>query len=465
MPTILLRFRLCSIANPNLSAEQGINYEAGLKGCAINNRLSFDISAFYFQLKNTIVQRRDAAGGDYYDNAGSTRQKGIESQLSYRLVEETSAIRLARLWLSHTYYNFRYKSFKQVASDFSGNNLLSEEVLQKNVAGVKKQLEQFLDFDTSKANAAEMANNYDWFRDFSFLNFIRDVGKHISVNYMMAKDSVKKRLDSETGMSFTEFTYQLVQGYDFYYLYTNKNCRLQMGGSDQWGNIVTGTELIRRKAGGEAYAFTCPLITKADGSKFGKSEKGNVWLDAIKTSPYEFYQFWLNTTDADALRYIKIFTFLSKQEIEQLIAEHGGNEHQRKLQKKLAEEVTAFVHGEENLSNAIRATELLFSKNTMEIVASLSKEELDSTLTGVPAVEVTEEYLSTTNPDVITFLAEASIFSSKGEARKMVQGGGVSFNKQKITDLSSKIDLSAFINGKYLFVQKGKTNYYLVKVV
>jgi tyrosyl-tRNA synthetase len=342
-------------------------------------------------------------------------------------------------------------------------NLLSEDVLQRNVAGVKKQLEQFLDFDASKANAAEMANNYDWFKDFTFLNFIRDVGKHITVNYMMAKDSVKKRLEGETGMSFTEFTYQLVQGYDFYYLYTNKNCKLQMGGSDQWGNIVTGTELIRRKAGGEAYAFTCPLITKADGSKFGKSEKGNVWLDAEKTSPYEFYQFWLNTTDVDALRYIKIFTFLSKEEIEQLIAEHTGNEHQRKLQKKLAEEVTTFVHGKENLAKAIQATELLFSKETMNIVASLSKEELDSTLTGVPAVEVSKETLSSTNPDVVTFLTDVSIFSSKGEARKMVQGGGVSFNKQKVTDVASKVDISYFINEKYLFVQKGKTNYYLVK--
>jgi tyrosyl-tRNA synthetase len=343
-------------------------------------------------------------------------------------------------------------------------NLLSEDVLQRNVAGVKKQLEQFLDFDTSKANAAEMANNYDWFKDFTFLNFIRDVGKHITVNYMMAKDSVKKRLEGETGMSFTEFTYQLVQGYDFYYLYNNKNCKLQMGGSDQWGNIVTGTELIRRKAGGEAYAFTCPLITKADGSKFGKSEKGNVWLDAEKTSPYEFYQFWLNTTDVDALRYIKIFTFLTREEIEQLIAEHTGNEHQRKLQKRLAEEVTSFVHGKENLAKAIQATELLFSKETMNIISSLSKEDLDATLGGVPAVEVSKETLAASSPDIVSFLSEASIFSSKGEARKMVQGGGVSFNKEKVTDVSYKVDISTFINEKYLFVQKGKTNYYLVKI-
>ncbi len=344
-------------------------------------------------------------------------------------------------------------------------NLLSEDVLQRNVAGVKKQLEQFLDFDPAKPNAAEMANNYDWFKDFSFLHFIRDVGKHITVNYMMAKDSVRKRLEGESGMSFTEFTYQLVQGYDFFHLYSNKNCKLQMGGSDQWGNIVTGTELIRRKAGGEAFAFTCPLITKADGSKFGKSEKGNVWLDPEKTSPYEFYQFWLNTTDVDAEKYIKIFTFLNQEEVNQILEDHKGNEHQRKLQKKLAEEVTDFVHGKENLAKAIQATELLFSKNTLEIVATLSKEDLDATLTGVPAVEVSKELLNTNSPDIISFLAEAAIFSSKGEARKMVQGGGVSLNKQKVTDVASKVHPTLFIHEKYLFVQKGKTNYYLIKAI
>lgn len=344
-------------------------------------------------------------------------------------------------------------------------NLLSEEVLRKNVAGVKKQLERFLDFDSTKANSAEMANNYDWFKDFTFLNFIRDVGKHITVNYMMSKDSVKKRLEGETGMSFTEFTYQLVQGYDFYYLYTNKNCKLQMGGSDQWGNIITGTELIRRKAGGEAFAFTCPLITKADGSKFGKSEKGNIWLDDSKTSAYEFYQFWLNTSDADALRYIKIFTFLSKEAIEQLIDEHTGNEHQRLLQKKLAEEVTTFVHDKEKLEKAQKATDLLFSKDTFQMIHSLTKEELNDTLSGVPAIEVNKETLIKTTPDVITFLADSLIFPSKGEARKMIQGGGVSFNKQKVNDAAAKINLSNFIHDKYLFVQKGKTNFYLVKLV
>ncbi|MDB5248011.1 MAG: tyrosyl-tRNA synthetase [Segetibacter sp.] len=344
-------------------------------------------------------------------------------------------------------------------------SMLSEEVLQLNVAGVRKQLEQFLDFDASRPNAAEMANNYDWFKDFSFLHFIRDAGRHITVNYMMAKDSVKKRLESENGMSFTEFTYQLIQGYDFYYLYTNKNCKLQMGGSDQWGNIVTGTELIRRKAAGEAFAFTCPLIKKADGTKFGKSEKGNIWLDDTKTSPYEFYQFWLNTSDADAESYIKIFTFLNKDEINQILAEHKGNEQQRKLQKRLAEEVTAFVHGKENLAKAIQATNLLFSKDTLQIIATLTKDELDATLTGVPAVEVNKEQLSDNNPDIVSFLADTAIFASKGEARKMVQGGGVSVNKQKVTDVSAKVALHLFINGKYLFVQKGKTNFYLVKAI
>ncbi len=344
-------------------------------------------------------------------------------------------------------------------------NLLSEEVLQRNVAGVKKQLEQYLDFDTNKPNAAEIANNYDWFKSFSFLHFIRDVGKHITVNYMMSKDSVKKRLEGETGMSFTEFTYQLVQGYDFYYLYKYKNCKLQMGGSDQWGNIVTGTELIRRKAGGEAFAFTCPLITKADGSKFGKSEKGNVWLDASKTSAYEFYQFWLNTSDEDAARYIKIFTFLNPEEVDDILTQHGGNEYQRKLQKKLAEEVTAFVHGKDALAKAIQATALLFSKDTLQIIASLSKADLDSVLAGVPAIEISKEKVTSESPDVVAFLAEASVFASKGEARKMVQGGGISLNKQKVTNVSVKVDMSLFINEKYLFVQKGKTNYYLIKAV
>jgi tyrosyl-tRNA synthetase len=344
-------------------------------------------------------------------------------------------------------------------------NLLSEDVLQRNVAGVKKQLEQYLNFNSAVPNAAEIANNYDWFKNFSFLDFIRDAGKHITVNYMMAKESVKKRLEGAAGMSFTEFTYQLVQGYDFYYLYKHKNCKMQMGGSDQWGNIVTGTELIRRKTGGEAFAFTCPLITKADGSKFGKSEKGNIWLDASKTSPYEFYQFWLNTSDVDAARYIKIFTFLTKEEVNDVLSQHKENEYQRKLQKILAEEITAFVHGKEALAKAVQATDLLFSKDTLQIIATFSKDELDAILNGVPAIEIGKEKIAAANPDIVTFLAETSIFASKSEARKMVQAGGISLNKQKVADVSAKVDMSLFKHDRYLFVQKGKTNYYLVKAM
>jgi len=342
-------------------------------------------------------------------------------------------------------------------------NLLDEATLGHNLACVKKQLEKFLDFNSNKPNAAEMANNYDWFKDFTFLHFIRDVGKHITVNYMMSKDSVKKRLEGETGMSFTEFTYQLVQGYDFYYLNKNNNCKLQMGGSDQWGNIVTGTELIRRKGGGEAFAFTCPLITKADGGKFGKSEKGNVWLDAKKTSPYQFYQFWLNTADADAEKYIKIFTFLPKEEIDALIEAHKGNEHQRALQKKLAEEVTCFVHSREDYEFAVNASQILFNNDTAEILSQLNSEQLLQVLDGVPTVNVAK---STTDAgiDIVSFLADTKIFPSKGEARKMVQGGGVSINKIKVDAIDQIVNSEKLLNDKYLLVQKGKRNYYLVVV-
>lgn len=342
-------------------------------------------------------------------------------------------------------------------------NLLDEATLGHNLACVKKQLEKFLDFNSNKPNAAEMANNYDWFKDFTFLHFIRDVGKHITVNYMMSKDSVKKRLEGETGMSFTEFTYQLVQGYDFYYLNKNNNCKLQMGGSDQWGNIVTGTELIRRKGGGEAFAFTCPLITKADGGKFGKSEKGNVWLDAKKTSPYQFYQFWLNTADADAEKYIKIFTFLPKEEIDALIEAHKGNEHQRALQKKLAEEVTCFVHSREDYEFAVNASQILFNNDTAEILSQLNSEQLLQVLDGVPTVNVAKSTLDA-GIDIVSFLADTKIFPSKGEARKMVQGGGVSINKIKVDAIDQIVNSEKLLNGKYLLVQKGKRNYYLVVV-
>lgn len=340
-------------------------------------------------------------------------------------------------------------------------NLLSEEVLQKNLAGVKAQLEKYLDFDSDKPNAAVMVNNYDWFKNMNFLTFIRDVGKHITVNYMMAKDSVKKRLDSETGMSFTEFTYQLVQGYDFYWLYQNKNCKLQMGGSDQWGNIVTGTELIRRKTGGEAFAFTCPLITKADGGKFGKTEKGNVWLDAEKTTPYQFYQFWLNAGDEDAEKWIKIFTLLAKDEILNLIDIHKNNAAKRILQKKLAEEVTRFIHGEEALKEAIITTEKLFA-NQSAPVESLTVEDLEN-MDGLVKIEFESQKIKS-GIDVVSFLAETAIFPSKGEARKTVQGGGVSINRKKVESIETKIDPSYLLHKKYLLIQKGKKNYYLVHV-
>jgi tyrosyl-tRNA synthetase len=340
-------------------------------------------------------------------------------------------------------------------------NLLSEDVLNHNVKGIQAQLEKFLDFDTSKLNAAEIVNNYDWFKNFSFLNFIRDVGKHITVNYMMSKDSVKKRLEGDTGMSFTEFTYQLVQGYDFYYLHQHKNCKLQMGGSDQWGNIVTGTELIRRKSGGEAFAFTCPLITKADGGKFGKTEKGNVWLDAVKTTPYQFYQFWLNSSDADAEKWIKIFTLLPKEEVFAIIDAHQQDESKRLLQRRLAEEVTKFVHGADELQLAIETTEKLFA-NQNASAESLSIQDLE----GMEGIVRASYELSKINDeiDVISFLAETAILPSKGEAKKMIQNGGIQINRNKVEDLQMKLNASMLLHNKYLLVQKGKKNYYLVEV-
>ena len=338
-------------------------------------------------------------------------------------------------------------------------NLLSEDILRHNQEGVRKQLMQYLDFDPSKSNAAEMVNNYDWFKEISFLQFIRDVGKHITVNYMMSKDSVKKRLEGETGMSFTEFTYQLVQGYDFYWLYQHKNAKLQMGGSDQWGNIVTGTELIRRKAGGEAFAFTCPLITKADGGKFGKTEKGNIWLDPAKTSPYQFYQFWLNAADTDAEKWIKIFTFLSKDAIDTLIEKHATNAAARELQKTLAKEITIFVHGDEEYQKAIETTEKLFAAQTAS-ADSLSPDDLEN-MDGIIKFDFAADKIKS-GIDVVSFLAETGIFPSKGEARKTVQGGGVSINRNKVESISFTVDNSLLLHQQYLLVQKGKKNYYLV---
>ena len=340
-------------------------------------------------------------------------------------------------------------------------NLLSEEVLLHNVSCVKAQLEKFLDF--SGENAAEMVNNYDWFKNFAFLDFIRDVGKHITVSYMMAKDSVQKRL--EAGLSFTEFTYQLVQGYDFYWLYANRNCKLQMGGSDQWGNIVTGTELIRRKANGEAFALTTRLITKADGSKFGKTEEGNIWLDPKKTSPYKFYQYWLNTSDEDATNFIKVFTQISQEDIEALLAAHSINPSERKLQKELARDITVRVHTHDEYQMAVKASNILFGSSTTEELQSLTEETLLAVFEGVPQTTISksafENYISVT--DLLSVTTNGIIFSSKGEARKMIQAGGVSINKAKVEDANAKGSFSLLQN-RYLLAQKGKKNYFLIKV-
>ena len=341
-------------------------------------------------------------------------------------------------------------------------NLLNEEVLQKNLEGVKNQLKRFLDFDSGSPTAAELVNNYDWFKEMQLLDFIRDIGKHITVNYMMSKDSVRKRIESESGISFTEFTYQLIQGYDFYWLYNHKKCKLQMGGSDQWGNITTGSELIRRKTGNEAFAFTCPLIKKADGGKFGKTESGNVWLDAEKTSPYQFYQFWLNASDADAETWIRIFTFLGREEIESIISNHRKDPGQRLLQKKLAEEITVFVHGMEEYDKAIQTTAKLFSQQNAS-VEDLSVEDLEQ-MEGIIKIDLPKSQLNE-GIDLVSFLANTRILPSKGEARKMVQNGGISINRNKIDQLNFSVDNSLLLHGHYLLIQKGKKNYYLVKAV
>jgi tyrosyl-tRNA synthetase len=343
-------------------------------------------------------------------------------------------------------------------------NLLDEETLRHNQECIKKQLSKFLDFDSDAPNAAKLVNNYDWMKGYSFLNFIRDIGKHITVNYMMAKDSVKKRLSSESsvGMSFTEFSYQLLQGYDYLFLYQNEGCRLQMGGSDQWGNITTGTELIRRKTGGEAFALTCPLITKADGGKFGKTESGNVWLDRRYTSPYKFYQFWLNVSDADAARYIKIFTALDKEEIAAIEEEQAAAAHLRPLQKRLAKEITTMVHSKEDYEAAVEASGILFGNATSEALKKLDEEMLLAVFDGVPQFEVSRDALSAGVKAIDLFTEKAAVFASKGEMRKLVQGGGISINKEKLTDAETVINSSSLLNDRYLLVQRGKKNYYLL---
>lgn len=346
-------------------------------------------------------------------------------------------------------------------------NLLNEKTLAHNINGIKKQLERFLDFNSDAPNAAELVNNYDWMKNYSFLEFVRDIGKHITVNYMMAKDSVQKRLNGEArdGLSFTEFSYQLLQGYDFLYLYKTKNCKLQMGGSDQWGNITTGSELIRRTLGpdNEVYALTCPLITKADGRKFGKTESGNIWLDAERTTPYEFYQFWLNVSDEEAARYIKIFTLLGREEVEALIAEHSLDPGRRQLQRRLGEEVTVMVHGREEYEKALAATEILFGKATKESLLKLDEKTLLAVFSGVPHFEVARaEAVGAKAVDL--FAEKTQCFASKGEMRKLVQGGGVSLNKEKLSAFDKTITEEDLLDGKYLLVQRGKKNYYLITV-
>lgn len=340
-------------------------------------------------------------------------------------------------------------------------NLLNEQQLNENVAGIKKQLQRFLHFDASLPNAAEMVNNYDWFKHIGFIDFLRDTGKHITVNYMMAKDSVKKRFTGEVGISYTEFAYQLMQGYDFYHLYKEKNCKLQVGGSDQWGNITTGTELVRRKANGEAFAFTCPLVKKADGTKFGKTEQGNIWLDAEKTTPYQFYQFWLNASDENAENWIKIFTFLDEATINELIAQHRFDAAKRLLQKVLAKEVTIFVHGEEEYQKAVDTTERLFA-NASKPAGDISIEDLEL-LEGVVKSEFQREKLLA-GMDIVSLLAETNIAASKGEARKLIQGGGISLNRKKVSDIALTVTPENLLHSKYLLLQKGKKNYYLIEI-
>jgi tyrosyl-tRNA synthetase len=346
-------------------------------------------------------------------------------------------------------------------------NLLDEQTLRHNEACLKRQLAKFLDFESNAANAAELVNNYDWMKDFSFLDFIRDIGKHITVNYMIAKDCVKKRLGEEAkmGLSFTEFSYQLVQGADYLHLYREKKCKLQMGGSDQWGNILTGTELIRRKESGEAFALTCPLITKADGGKFGKTESGNVWLDPKLTTPYKFYQFWLNVSDADAEKYIKIFTLLSKDEVAALVKEQEAAPHLRPLQKHLAKEVTCMVHDEDEYSKAVEASQILFGNATTESLEKLDKETFLSVFEGVPTYEIDREKLDAGVPVVELLTTETAAFPSKGELRRTIKGNGLSLNKAKLTDQEYLVTKTDLISGLYILVQKGKKNYYIIEAV
>jgi tyrosyl-tRNA synthetase len=340
--------------------------------------------------------------------------------------------------------------------------LLSEEQLQLNIQGIQEQLSRYINFDPTLPNKAILVNNYDWFKNISFIQFLRDIGKHVTINYMMSKDSVRKRIEGETGISYTEFAYQLMQGYDFLWLFEHQQCKLQMGGSDQWGNITTGTELIRKMKGEEAFAFTCPLITKADGGKFGKTEKGNVWLDPVRTSPYQFYQFWLNAADEDAEKWLKIFTLLPKNEIESIIEEHRHNPAARTLQKRLAEEVTMFIHGNDGLEQAVNTTQKLFS-SSQQSASELSKEDLE-TMEGVTRIQLSRSVIDSGIP-LVQLLAETGIFPSKGEARKMISGGGLSVNREKVNDTEKVISREVLLHQTFILIQRGKKNYYLLEIL
>jgi len=437
--------------------------------------LRFIFAPYFYFMKRNFIQELKWRGMLHDVMPGTEEQLTKEVTAGYIGFDPTAdSLHIGNLVQIMTLVHFQQAGHKPVAlvggatgmvGDPSGKsaerNLLSEEVLRHNESCVKKQLEKFIDF--SGSNRAEMVNNYDWFKSMNFLEFIRDVGKHITVNYMMAKDSVQKRL--ETGLSFTEFTYQLVQGYDFYWLYQNKNCKLQMGGSDQWGNIVTGTELIRRKAGGEAFALTTPLIKKADGTKFGKSESGNIWLDPQKTSPYKFYQYWLNTSDEDAANFIRIFTQKIQEEIETLITEHSKAPHLRLLQTELAKSITERVHSTAELNQAIKASGILFGQSVAEDLAALDKKTFLAVFEGVPQITIpSSAYHNCTNGiDLLSEITEGKIFPSKSEARKMIAGGGVSINKQKIEDGTLKPSFG-LLHNKYLLVQKGKKNYFLIEM-
>ena len=433
-----------------------------------------------FELKMNFIEELEWRGMIHTMMPGTEEQLAKEMTAAYVGIDPTAdSLHIGHLVSVMMLRHFQRAGHKPIAliggatgmiGDPSGKsaerNLLDEKALRHNQDSIKSQLSKFLDFDSDAPNAAELVNNYDWMKDYSFLDFIRDIGKHLTVNYMMAKESVKKRLanDSNVGLSFTEFSYQLLQGFDFLHLYQEKNCRLQMGGSDQWGNITTGTELIRRKTGGEAFALVCPLITKADGGKFGKTESGNVWLDPRYTSAYKFYQFWLNVSDADAEKYIKIFTSIGREEITELVNIHNEAPHLRTLQKRLAQEVTVMVHSQEDYDAAVEASNILFGNATSEALRKLDEDTLLAVFDGVPQFTIDKSILENGVKLIDLLVDNAAVFPSKGEMRKLVQSGGVSINKEKVENQDQIIDNTSLLNNKYLLAQKGKKNYYLLIV-